>query len=274
MTLSADNFNKLVKFIYDNSGIVITIEKTYLIEARLAPILQNHGFSTLNQLVDQIENSSSPVCKEIIEAITTNESSFFRDIKPFEYLKTTIIPDLLNKFPEKLTYRIWCAASSTGQEPYSIAMNIAESMAANPNYANKKFEIIATDIDTKVLDIAKKGIYSQFEVQRGVPIPLLMKYFTQSGDKWQVKDEIRNYVKFDQLNLMKPCIHLGKFDIIFCRNVLIYFDKETKEQVLNQISECMDPHSTLFLGSTETVLGMDVKFQMLANACPGALSLK
>jgi chemotaxis protein methyltransferase CheR len=265
MNISHANLEVLISYIYEQSGIVLTKEKDYLIEARLTPLLKKHSLSDLNHLVEKIKSKDAGICCEIIEAMTTNESSFFRDMKPFDYLRDVLLPELINKHPEKNEFRIWCAACSNGQEPYSIAMLLKE----HPLSQSKNFSITATDIDTHVLDTAKNGIYTQFEVQRGVPVPMLMKYFSQYNTDWQIKDELKRLITFKQLNLMQPCENLGHFDVIFCRNVLIYFDQETKSKVLHRIKECMEPDGTLFLGATETLIGMDTGLVSVSPPVPG-----
>jgi chemotaxis protein methyltransferase CheR len=267
--LSDKNYDQLTKLIYEKSGIALTKEKAYLVEARLEPLLAIHKLKCLNSLAEKADKDAA-LCKDVVEAMTTNESSFFRDIKPFEYLKNSLIPSLKTHTP-KSHYKIWCAACASGQEPYSITMSLLEM----PEAERLMFSILATDIDSKMLDIARKGIYTQFEVQRGMPMPLLIKYFKQKHDKWHINQEVQQHVRFESFNLLDSSEALGKFDLLFCRNVLIYFDQETKQAVLERICQRMQPHSVLFLGSTETLIGIDVPLQHAADAsCPGVYMLK
>ena len=195
---------------------------------------------------------------EITEAMTTNESFFFRDNRPFDLFKGTVMPQLLQARASRRRIRIWCAAASTGQEPYSLAIILKEM---GVKLAGWNIEIIGTDISQQVLDKAKVGLFSQFEVQRGLPIQLLIKYFNQVGDLWQISDDIKKMVTYKNFNLLDPFTLLGSFDVIFCRNVLIYFDQPTKTQVLEKMRKLIPDDGTLFLGAAETVLGITDKFR-------------
>jgi len=200
--------------------------------------------------------------KDVIEAMTTNETSFFRDLKPFDQFRDIIIPHLIKTRSATKKVRIWCAAASSGQEPYSLCMLIKENAA---KLAGWNFEIIGTDISTDILDIAKKGEYSQFEVQRGLPIQMLMKYFEQKGDRWALKSDIKSMVQYKYFNLLEPMTMLGKFDIIFCRNVLIYFDRDTKAKVLQNMAALMPDDGFVLLGGAETVLGVTDALKPMPN---------
>ncbi len=258
MLLNKKDFDTLAGKIKDYSGIVIGEDKEYLLESRLMPIARKHGLDGLADLVMYMQkNKDESLLVEVIEGMTTNESFFFRDFKPFDYLRDKILPGIFAKYPEKNTFRIWSAACSAGQEAYSIAMTILEAASC----AGKKIEICATDIDLNVVEKARDGLYSQFEVQRGVPIHLLIKYFTQEGDQWRVKDNLKQMAKFDKFNLLDNPANLGMFDIVFCRNVLIYFDIPTKEKVLDNITKVMLPHAHLFTGGAESLMGLKSKFQ-------------
>ena len=193
-----------------------------------------------------------------MEAMTTNESFFFRDKSPFDNFRDTVLPELLKLKAHRRQLRIWCAAASNGQEPYSLAM-ILKDMGSQ--LAGWNIEILGTDISTNVVERAKMGLYSQFEVQRGMPIQMLIKYFSEVGDMWQVSPEIRGMVTFKPFNLLDSYAPLGSFDVVFCRNVLIYFDQDTKADVLNRLAQIMPDHGSLFLGAAETVLGLCPKFR-------------
>jgi chemotaxis protein methyltransferase CheR len=190
----------------------------------------------------------------------TNESLFFRDIKPFEQLKQLVLPKLQQSRATKKVIRIWSAACSTGQEPYTLAMILSEDVA---KYGDWRIEIVATDISKEALDRAKAGTYTQFEVQRGLPINMLVKYFKQNGDKWQIDQKLRNMIQFREFNLLQDPGTLGQFDVVLCRNVLIYFDQSTKSGVLDRIAKLLAADGVLYLGGAETVLGVSDKFAPL-----------
>jgi chemotaxis protein methyltransferase CheR len=198
----------------------------------------------------------------VVEAMTTNESFFFRDKIPFQHFRDTIIPALLVARAAHRRIRIWCAAASTGQEPYSLAMCLKELAGQTDGW---RIDIIATDLSGEVLEKAKAGIYSQFEIQRGLPIQLLVKYFTQIGETWQIAPEVRAMVQFRQLNLLNDFTSLGMFDIVLCRNVLIYFDQDTKVSVLERIARVVERDGYFILGAAETVVGLTDSFKPIAD---------
>lgn len=239
------------------SGLVLSGDKQYLVESRLLPLARRLGLNGVSELVLKMKSNAEPVIVDVVEAMTTNETFFFRDKLPFDHFREAIMPAMLEARKLKRTIRIWCAASSTGQEPYSIAM-ILKEMATQ--LAGWRVDIVATDLSEPVLEKSKAGIFSQFEVQRGLPIQMLVKYFKQSNDVWQLSPEIRAMVQFKQLNLLHDFAHLGKFDVIFCRNVLIYFDPETKSNVLNRMSGNIERDGFLVLGAAETVVGLSSDF--------------
>lgn len=261
--MTPDDFQHMAELVRSRSGLVLNEEKAYLLESRLMPITRKFGMKSLDELISVVRGKKDPaLITEIVEAMTTNESLFFRDGKPFDQLKDLVLPRLLTARAATKRIRIWSAASSSGQEPYSIAMVIKE---AGAQYSGWNIEIIATDLSLEILQKAKNGVFTQFEVQRGLPITLLVKYFKQDGDKWQISDELRSMVKFKPFNLLDNPAPLGTFDIVFCRNVLIYFDQETKGLVLNGISSIMPDDGVLYLGGAETVLGLTDKFQPVAE---------
>ena len=194
--------------------------------------------------------------------MTTNETFFFRDKIPFDHLRDSIVPGLIQARAARKSLRIWSAASSTGQEPYSIAMCLKEMGAA---LAGWRIEIVATDLSQEVLEKSKAGLYSQFEVQRGLPIQLLMKYFTQVGDVWQLNADVRAMVQYRQLNLLQDFSHLGTFDVIFCRNVLIYFDQDTKAVIFERMAKGLEADGTLLLGAAESVVGITDAFRPISD---------
>jgi chemotaxis protein methyltransferase CheR len=252
------DYEYLRKFLKDRSGLDLSADKQYLVESRLVPLARKSGLAGIDELVAQIKNGSEKIAAEVVEAMTTNETFFFRDKLPFDHLRDTIVPELLQARAGRRSLRIWCAASSTGQEPYSIAMCLKEMGA---QLAGWRIEIIATDLAQGVLEKSRAGIYSQFEVQRGLPIQLLVKHFKQIGEMWQLNPDIRAMTQFRQLNLLQDFSHLGTFDVIFCRNVLIYFDQDTKVNVFKRLAKLMEPDGFLALGAAETVVGLTDAFK-------------
>lgn len=256
--MKPEDFELLSGILKERSGLALTKEKVYLIESRLLPIARQRGLDGLDGLMAALRsNSEEPLLKDITEAMTTNESFFFRDVRPFESFREMLLPALLKAREAKKHIRIWCAACSTGQEPYTLAMCLREEAQ---KLAGWRTDIIATDISDEVLEKAKAGVYSQFEVQRGLPIQLLVKYFKKAGDMWQIDPAIRGMVRYSQLNLMGDFSKLGAFDIVFCRNVLIYFDQNLKVEVLERIGHLMPSDGFLYLGGAETVIGLTTKF--------------
>jgi chemotaxis protein methyltransferase CheR len=252
------DYEYLRKFLKDRSGLDLSADKQYLVESRLIPLARKAGLAGIDELVAQIKNGSTAMASDVVEAMTTNETFFFRDKLPFDHLRDTIMPELLQSRASRRSLRIWCAASSTGQEPYSIAMCLKEMGAQLSGW---RVEIIATDLAQSVLEKCKAGVYSQFEVQRGLPIQMLVKYFKQTGEMWQLNADIRAMTQFRQLNLLQDFAHLGTFDIVFCRNVLIYFDQDTKVNVFKRLAKVMEPDGFLALGAAETVVGLTDAFK-------------
>jgi chemotaxis protein methyltransferase CheR len=248
----------VAELLKQRSGLVLGTEKTYLLESRLTPLMRKSNLATLDELVAAIKKDpKGALANEVVEAMTTNESLFFRDTRPFEQLKKTLLPAMAKSRAATRSLRIWSAACSHGQEPYSIAMTIKEMGAL---FAGWKIEIVATDIAQEVLARAKSGLFTQFEVQRGLPVTHLVKYFAKSGTRWQIDAAIRAMVTFREFNLLEDPKGLGQFDLIFCRNVLIYFDPPTKRKVLDWLAQRLALDGALFLGGAETVLGVTESF--------------
>jgi len=252
------DYEYLRKTLKDRSGLDLSAEKQYLIESRLLPLSQKSGLSGIGELVQKMKSGSADTISQVVEAMTTNETLFFRDKLPFEHFRNSIVPEILKARASRRHIRIWCAAGSTGQEPYSLAMCLKEMGAA---IAGWRIEILATDLSQEVLEKSKAGIYSQFEVQRGLPIQMLVKYFTQTGELWQINPDIRAMVQHRQLNLLHDYSQLGVFDVIFCRNVLIYFDQDTKIGIFNRLAKATAPDGFLVLGAAETVVGLSDAFK-------------
>ncbi len=252
------DFEYLRKFLKDQSGLDLALDKQYLVESRLTPLARKAGLSGISDLVQKMKSGAGALSVDVVEAMTTNETFFFRDKTPFEHLRDTVIPALAQARAARRSLRIWCAAGSTGQEPYSVAMCLKEYGAA---LAGWRTEIIATDLSNEVLEKSRAGLYSQFEVQRGLPIQLLIKYFKQVGELWQINADIRAMVQHRQLNLLQDFSHLGTFDVVFCRNVLIYFDQETKIRIFTRLAKRMESDGFLALGAAETVVGLTDVFK-------------
>jgi len=242
--------------VYRRSAIVLNADKTYLIDSRLTPVVHEAGLTSIDELVGKIrhEDVGAQLVRRVIEAMTTNETLFFRDVHPFEALKLQILPDLVKARAARRTLRIWCAAASTGQEPYSIAMTVREHF---PELASWDVKVIATDINAAVLERAREATYRQLEVNRGLPIQMLCKYFDRNGTTYTLKPEIRNMVRFQELNLLDAWGSIGPQDIVFIRNVLIYFDVDTKRQLLGRVRKLLEHDGFLVLGGAETTNNLD-----------------
>jgi chemotaxis protein methyltransferase CheR len=248
----------LRKLLKTRSGLDLSPDKQYLVESRLVPLARRAGLPGITELVQKIKGGADALTAETVEAMTTNETFFFRDKLPFDHLREAVLPALLPARANRRSLRIWCAASSTGQEPYSIAMCLKEF---GPALAGWRIEILATDLSQGVLEKSKAGIFSQFEVQRGLPIQMLVKYFTQTGELWQLNADIRAMVQHRQLNLLQDFSHLGTFDLIFCRNVLIYFDQDTKADIFARLAKTLEADGALALGAAESVVGISDAFK-------------
>lgn len=255
--MTPSDYEYLRKLLKERSGLDLSADKQYLVESRLVPLARKAGLPGIPELVQKMRGGTEALTAEVVEAMTTNETFFFRDKLPFDHLKDSILPALIQARAARRSLRIWCAACSTGQEPYSIAMVVKEMTALS----GWRIEIVATDLSQEVLEKSKAGIYSQFEVQRGLPIQMLVKYFKQNGDLWQLNADVRAMVQHRQLNLLQDFSQLGKFDVIFCRNVLIYFDQDTKAAIFDRISRMIEPDGALALGAAESVVGITDAFK-------------
>jgi chemotaxis protein methyltransferase CheR len=252
------DYEFLRKLLKERSGLDLSADKQYLVESRLIPLARRVGLPGIAELVTKVKAGSDALTAEVVEAMTTNETFFFRDKIPFDHLRETVLPELLRARASRRSLRIWCAASSSGQEPYSIAMCLKEFASALTGW---RVEIVATDLSQGVLEKSRAGIFSQFEVQRGLPIQMLVKHFTQIGELWQLNADIRAMVQHRQLNLLQDFSHLGMFDVVFCRNVLIYFDQETKVGIFDRLAGMLEADGVLALGAAETVVGITDAFK-------------
>jgi len=251
--LDTENYRFLTDYVYRESGIVLDLDKRYLLEARLMPVVENSHLASLAALCDALRNDQwSPLRQRVVEAMTTHETLFFRDGAPFDALKSEILAQLMER--QKMTRKlsIWCAAASSGQEPYSLAMLLLEAGMELWNV-----NILGTDLSTAILEKAREGRYMQLEINRGLPAANLIKYFERDGLDWRIKEQVRRMVRFEQFDLRKSMAHRGPFDLVFCRNVLIYFDISTKRQILAGLRSTLRPGGYLVLGSAESTLNLD-----------------
>jgi len=246
--LASAKFEFLSKDVKQRTGLILGPEKAYLVDSRLGPLARKEGFASIEALVDAMMRGDRAMCVAASEALATHETFFFRDKTPFDLFEKTISPSLKASQPGR-GMRIWCAAASSGQEPYSLSMILDEA-------GERGTDILATDMSAQVLEKAKAGVYTQFEVQRGLPIQRLVKHFDQVGETWKVKPHIRQRVRFEKGNLLDDFSRYGKMDVIFCRNVLIYFDINTKAKVLDRLANQLSDNGFLLLGAAETVVGL------------------
>lgn len=256
--MNSQDFTFLVNMLKKKSGHVLSPDKGYLLDSRLGPIARKENFGSVEALVTAMRTRNDERLNAMVtEAMTTNETFFFRDRTPFDLFKSEVIPHMATNRRPGSKLKIWCAAASTGQEPYSLAMILREEAAKMRGISHN---ILATDISDKVLHKAKAGLYSQFEVQRGLPVQLMVKYFQKSDDLWKIDPNLQQHIVFRKFNLLDSFRTMGQFDVVFCRNVLIYFDQPTKSDILNRLAQSIAPDGFLFLGAAETVMGLSDAF--------------
>ena len=261
MAIATTDFDVIRDLVHRHSGIVLEAGKEYLVESRMHPILRQHGWTDLGELVSALRGPQSRQLQaDVVAAMTTNETSFFRDHHPFETLRHDVLPPILERNASTRSLRIWCAASSSGQEPYSIAMTLREHFASA--LQGWQVEILGTDISDEMLDRCNSGSYSELEVNRGLPAAMMVKYFEREGLEWRITPEVKQLTQFRRLNLVEPWSGLGRFDVVFLRNVLIYFDAETKRGILAQLKSVLNPKASLFLGGAETVINFTDDFEI------------
>lgn len=270
MTLTAQEFAFISGLVRRDAAIVLETGKEYLVEARLLPLARQSGLPTVSEFVNRAQQRPEPeVYRKIVDALTTNETSWFRDGEPFTALTHTILPDLMPSRANNRSLRIWSAACSSGQEPYSISMVLQEAIPAGWTY-----EILATDISTEMLARAESGTFSQLEVNRGLPASMLVRHFERDGANWRVAPSLQKPITFKRLNLAAPLPPMQPFDVVFLRNVLIYFDVDTKRSVLQRVTSLMRPDGWLFLGSAETTIGIDDRFERVSAGRTSAYRLR
>lgn len=258
MSSRASEFSYLCELVKTSTAISLDSQREYLMDARLATIAQREGFASVSELLNRVRAGGSTQLQwKVVEAMTTNETSFFRDIKPFEALRQVVIPTLMKARESERKLSIWCAACSSGQEPYTIAMMLREHFSELQNW---KVTILATDIATDMLDKSKSGRYTQLEVNRGLPANYLIKYFKKDGVDWQIDESIRKMVEVRRMNLSVAWPLMPPIDLVMLRNVMIYFPVETKKQILKNMRSVLRPDGYLFLGTAETTINLDVNF--------------
>lgn len=260
MKIAQQDFDFVRTYVFDQAGIVLENGKEYLVESRLLPIAKARNYDSLAKLVNVLKGPDAALRRLVIEAMTTNETTFFRDMAPFEVLKKHVLPGLMQARAASRTLRFWYGASSTGQEPYSVVMMLLEHF---PELANWTVTHYATDINSDVIERARRGRYNQVEVNRGLPATYLVKYFKKQGTEWELAPVVRDKVKFEQLNLVKPWPQLPTFDVIMLRNVMIYFDVEAKRQILGKLNRHLQDDGYLFLGGAETTMGLVDSFRRM-----------
>jgi len=256
--MTPEDIEHLAATLKTRSGLILGSDKTYLIESRLSPVARREGFANVSALLTALRTKrDEKLMAAVTDAMTTNETFFFRDKLPFDQFKSDILPALA-KTRLSGDIKVWCAACSTGQEPYSLAMLMDEARA---QYPRLNLDILATDISERCLEKAQAGLYTQFEVQRGLPITMMVKHFEKVDEMWRISPKLRSSIRFKKMNLLDDLRMVGRQDVIYCRNVLIYFDLETKKRVLEQMATLLADDGCLFLGAAETVLGITDAFK-------------
>jgi chemotaxis protein methyltransferase CheR len=262
--IHSDNYRFLQEYVYSQAGIVLEHDKHYLFESRLAPIVRQLGLGSINDLCALLQATRGvEVGRQVAEAMTTNETYFFRDPSHYDAIRGVLLPRLREERRDTKKLWLWSAAASTGQEAYSLAMLLLEN-----GFGDWNIQILGTDFSSQVLERARSGKYHQIEVNRGLPATLLVKHFRRAGVEWQLSEVVRRMVRFETIDLRKSMRPLGPFDLVFCRNVMIYFDAETKKNILNEIHGTLFRGGWLLLGGAESALGVDEKFerQTVGNA--------
>lgn len=259
MSISPIHFDFVRAMVRKESAIALEPGKEYLVESRLTTLARQLGMVTAEQLIEEVRRQPDTGLRyRIVEAMTTNETSFFRDVAPFDALRGHVLPDLIARRTASKALRIWCGAASTGQEPYSLAMLIREHF---PSLASWRVEIVATDISREVLDRARTGCYSQLEVNRGLPASMLVKYFDKDGIAWRVKAPLRDMITFREMNLIGHWSGVDNADLVMMRNVLIYFDVTIKKQILAGVRRVLRPDGYFLLGSAESTMNVDDNYR-------------
>jgi len=263
--MNSKDFAYLSDILRRRSGLLLKQEKAHLVEGRLAPVMRRFGFKDIASMMRELRHGHESLASAVTEAMTINDSAFFRDRKTFEEFRDIVLPELLIQRAAKKRLRIWCAACAAGQEPYSIAMVLNDSKLTAQGWT---IDLIATDISSEMVSRAVEGLYSHFEVQRGLPIRRLVSNFTQEGSNWRISEQLRRMVTFRVFNLLDSFGWLAEVDVVFCRNVLMYFDLKTRASVLDRIGEILTPDGSLLLGPAESITGLATEFVQAEHA-PG-----
>ena len=272
MPVNPPDFEYVRDLLRDTAAIQLEPGKEYLVETRLEPLARSEGFSTLGSLVTALRHGGiKGLHNKVVDRMTTNETSFFRDLHPFDALKRSMLPELIARRATERTLNIWCGACSSGQEPYSIMMLLRDSF---PALADWNITLLATDLSAAMIERARAGVYSQLEVNRGLPASMLVKYFEKRGDEWRIIDRIRRGIEFREMNLARPWTGLPRLDIIFLRNVMIYFAPEAKRGILGQIRQFLRPDGYLVLGGAETTYGLDEGYERVVSDKASAYRVK
>jgi chemotaxis protein methyltransferase CheR len=260
--LSPKDLDYIRDLVRTRSAIVLEPEKAYLVQSRLEPLAKSEGLASLSELVGKLRSALyGALHKQVVEAMTTNETSFFRDLAPFQALREQLLPEIFARKGITKRLNMWCGASSSGQEPYSVMFTILEHF---PELKDWVIQYTATDISEEMLAKCREGKYSQLEVNRGLPAVLLTKYFVKKGMGWQVQEDIRRRIDFKPMNLAGPWLPFPTMDIVFLRNVMIYFDTDTKKRILANIRKILVPNGYLFLGGSETTINLDDQYERVA----------
>ncbi len=272
MTVNAPDFEFVRDLVRESASIILDPGKEYLVETRLAPLARSEGFETLSSMVDAIRDGKAiGLRRKVVDRMTTNETSFFRDLHPFDELKKSILPELITRRAGERALNIWCGGCSSGQEPYGVMLVLREHF---PMCADWRVSLLATDINAVMIDRARAGLYSQMEVNRGLPAAMLVKYFEKIGDQWRISDRVRRGIEFREMNLARDCSSVPKMDIVFLRNVMIYFDVDAKRRLLGQLRDVLRPDGYLILGSAETTYGLDDAYERVVFGKAAAYRLK
>jgi|MDSW01.1.fsa_nt_gb chemotaxis protein methyltransferase CheR len=273
MALQQSDFDFVQKLVQQKAAIVLDNGKQYFVESRLTPLAQNTGHDSIEKLIQALKQNphNSRMVEQVVEAITIHETSFFRDIHPFKCMKEVVMPALLEKRASQHSLNLWCAACSSGQEPYTVTMLMRENF---PQLQSWNVRFIATDISNQILNRAREGKFSQLEVNRGLPAPLLLKHFEKQGLEWQIKPQLRSSIEFRKLNLIDNWPPMPKMDVVFLRNVLIYFDVETKRRILGEVRKLLNPDGFLFLGAAEMPMSIDNAFERIDYPRSGCYKLR
>jgi chemotaxis protein methyltransferase CheR len=259
MAITSADFTYIADLVRRDSAIVLEPGKEYLVESRLLPVAREAGTDTIAGLVQQLRREPGAGLRDqVVEAMTTNETSFFRDVHPFTALADTVLPEVVEARRAHRRIDVWCAAASSGQEPYSVAMLLDELLGAEPGW---QLRVLASDLSQRMLDRTQLGVYSQLEVNRGLPVQRLLRHFEREGHQWRAKENLRSMIRTQALNLDGPWPAMPTMDVVLLRNALIYFDVPTKKRVLAKVRHVLRPDGYLFLGGAETTLGLDDSYE-------------